>query len=414
MKAIIIYTYIIIFGGWLFKLINLPSEVGLIILQLFDYLPFLFLPWLFKVKRNTKILPNSIYFWVIVILFLILSLTTTIYHKGELMAAIAHFGALFRYTPLAALLYILKISEKDIKLFYKNFIIISVILIIIGYLEIIGGDNIKDLFLPLTKEYSSSANIKDSSSISGIFPNTVDYSYFLVISYIIISNKRNVTNQFLLFVLYLIPIYFSGSKAALIIFLLCLSFKMENIKMIRNTFIGVVGVGAAVLIYQFWELFYWTVFIDSQASRLGYIIFTLPSFIQEFSIDTLIGVSPDKTLVYQKINSYVNAPMLTWNIDYITSFEDEFYVALIVYYGLIGFSLLLFLFIGMYRAFNNVKWKDTLFNYPIIVKSLFIILVIAPLFNQIIILKPFTIFFWCWIGLIENRIVEKNKVLRLS
>lgn len=408
MKVIIIYIYIIIFGGWLFKLINLPSEVGLMIFQLFDYLPFLFLPWLFKVKRNTKILPNSIYFWVIVILFLILSLTTTIYHKGELMTAVAHFGALFRYTPLAALLYILKISEKDIKLFYKNFIIISVVLIIIGYLEIIGGDSIKDLFLPLTKEYSS-ANIKDSSSISGIFSNTVDYSYFLLISYIIISNNNQVKKQIWLFIIYLIPIYFTGSKATLIVFLLCTSFKMEEVRTIRNIFISVIGLISIFLIYQFWELFYWVIFTDSQASRLGYLMFTLPDFLEELSIDTLIGISPDKILVHEKINSYPDAPMMTWDVDHMASFEDEFYVALPIYYGVVGFGLLMWLYIGMYKALTHSIWKNTLFRYNIIVKSLFAVLLITPLFNQIIILKPFAVFFWCWIGILEVEMAKGKR-----
>lgn len=405
MKAIIIYCYIVIFGSWIYKLSHLPTSVGVILLQGLDYLPFLTLPFLFKVRRSSVILPNTIAFWSIIILFILCSLATTIIHNGRVMASVAHFGAMFRFTPLAALMYILKCSKNDDILFFRHFSIISFILILIGYIEVIGGEQVRDWFLPLTNRYSS-VNVNNSTEIFGIFPNTVDYAYFLLLSYIIISGKSYQKRQFLLFIIYLIPIFYTGSKAVLLLFILCSSYKMDNIKTIRNTFITIVLLCALIIIYQFWDLFYWTVFVDSKASRLGYLISTLPNFIEEFSFDTFFGVSPDAQLVYNKINSYPDAPLMTWVIDNMPSFEDEFYVALPVYYGIIGFSLILLLFCGMYFAYNRAVWLDCSFNYLLIIKSLFTILLIAPLFNQIIILKPFSIFFWCWIGILDNKILK--------
>ena len=412
MNLLIIYTYIILFGGWILNLFNIPSNTGLYFLQSLDYLPFLILPFVFKAKRNYSFLPNSISFWAIIIIFIIISGFTTIYHQGNILACISHFGAMFRYTPLALYIYLIKPSTSNLNNYYLHLKIITIILLLIGYSEIIGGESIKRIFLPISNTYSSSANLVESSDISGVFPNTIDYAYFLVICYIIISNKLHIKNRSTLFLVFLIPIFYSGSKAALIIFLLCISYQYTFTKAIRNIILFTISIFTIIILYNFWELFYWTVFIDSQASRLGYIIFTFPSFINELSLDTIFGVSPDKTLVFHKINSYPNAPMMTWDIDHMASFEDEFYVALPIFYGVLGFAVIVYLFYSMYRTLINAEWNNNNFNYRIIVKSLFTILIIAPLFNQIIIIKPFSLIFWCFIGILCNNIIDsKTKIV---
>lgn len=381
---------------------HFPSSVGFLLLQILDYLPFLILPFHFKVRETKKILPSSIKFWRIVVLFLILSVGTTLIHNGSIMSSIGHFGAMFRYAPLALFISQKRYDEDSEKLIYHSFYILSVILISIGYIEIIGGESMKLFFSPLVQSFSS-FKVHNSASINCIFPNTVDYSFFLVLSYIIISNRKGVKHKYILFFIYLIPLYYTGSKASLLIFILCAYYQIDEARVIKHLFGSLVCLCGIILVYQFWELFYWTVFIDSQASRLGYIIFTLPCFIEEFSIDTLLGLSPDSTIVHHKINSYPNAPNMTWDINNMSSFEDEFYVALIIYYGLIGFGLLVMLFFGLYKSLKDFKSQNKNFYYHKIINSLFIIILIAPLFNQIIILKPFSIFFWIWIGALTMR-----------
>lgn len=408
LKLIIIYSYFVIFSGWIFNLLHLPPELAEIIIQALDVLPFLLVLFIFRLRSSMSILPNTTTFWIIIVLFIINSICTTVIHNGRILAAITHFLIMFRYMPLAVLLANRRISDHDEMLYIKHFKIISIILIIIGFIEIVGGPGVASYFTPVLDEFSSVNRLVDSNTestimpIFGVFPNTVDYSFFLLISYIIISNRPGSAN-FIWGIIYGILIYFTGSKATLLIFLLVISIQLSKHKSLVFAFWGTVIIGCGVLIYQYWELFYWTVFIDSQASRLGYIIFTLPDFLSELSFDTFFGVCPDKELVWMKINSYADAPSMTWTIEHMTSFEDEFYVALPVYYGLYGFCLLLIIFAGMYKSLIKFRWHDRVLKYRMIIKSLFICLLIAPLFNQIIILRPFSLSFWIIIGIMISQ-----------
>lgn len=401
MKLIILYCYLIIFGGWIFKLLHIPTDLGLTFLQVLDIIPLLYFLCKLNLKKNNFGLPNSSSFWICVLLFLILSLMTTIIQNGKFSSAIIHFGIIFRYAAIAAIIPTISNRTDKLDQFFKHYIIISLILVSIGYIEIFGGISSRLFFMPLLSDVSSAHASYENNEVGifGIFPNSVDYSYFLLLSYIIITNKKGQQHQILLFILYLIPIYFSGSKATLLILMLCLSFKLESIKLIRNIFIFVMICGSSWLVYSFWELFYWTVFIDSQASRLGYLLFTLPYFISEFSYGTFLGMSPTKEIVHQKINSYPYAPSLTRNLEDMASFEDEFYVALPIYYGIIGFIILIYLYAKMIRTFLSYSWTDNFLNYSTIIKSLSATLLIAPLFNQIIIIKPFSLFMWIFLGL---------------
>ncbi|MBD5280215.1 MAG: hypothetical protein HDS35_06700 [Bacteroides sp.] len=353
-----------------------------------------------KLKNQIKLLPNYWGFWIIIFLFLLLSLGTTIIHGGSIGSAIAHFGALFRYIPLASIILYFNLHESDVIEYLRHFKLISFVLLLIGYIEIIGGPEVYYFFTPLTKDYSSALSVMDEGSIFGIFANTVDYTYFLVISYILISNLNTTKHKLIIFFLFLIPIYFTGSKAGLIVFLICGLYHLENYKTIKYSILAIGSLIGGILIYQFRDILYWLIFIDAKNSRLGYIINTLPSFLDEFSFDTFFGVSSDKELVFHKINSYIDAPMMTWRLEMMPSFEDEFYVAIIVYYGIIGFLLLFGIYCGLYKNLITSRWKNSMFKYKTILQSMFSVILIAALFNQIIIIKTFSIFFWSIIGIL--------------
>ena len=228
LKLIIIYSYFVIFSGWIFNLLHLPPELAEIIIQALDVLPFLLVLFIFRLRSSMSILPNTTTFWIIIVLFIINSICTTVIHNGRILAAITHFLIMFRYMPLAVLLANRRISDHDEMLYIKHFKIISIILIIIGFIEIVGGPGVASYFTPVLDEFSSVNRLVDSNTestimpIFGVFPNTVDYSFFLLISYIIISNRPGSAN-FIWGIIYGILIYFTGSKATLLIFLLVIS-----------------------------------------------------------------------------------------------------------------------------------------------------------------------------------------------
>lgn len=361
--------------------------------------------------------PCSMGFWYVLFTFVLLGLITTILHSGSLGALIAKMGAMLRFIPFATIIPALGIGEKEIKLFLSHLKIITFILLGIGVIELVGGIEIYSYFAPLSKENSATQWMIEKGTmddIFGIFSNSIDYAYFLIISYIILSATSYLKfSPILLWSIFFMLIYFSGSKAAVIIFLCITSLYLAKSKYRRWMFgfWGLVLLVSGILIYQYWELFYWTVFIDSQSSRLGILIFTFPEFLSELSLDTFIGLSPDPSICYDKINSYSKVPMMLWQRDSMNAFDDEFYVSVTMYYGIVGVLLLLTLFIGMYRSLIKAKYKNNFFKYRQLVKAAYVCILIAPLFNQIIITKPFSLFFWIMIGIVCSQMQTKSTCL---
>lgn len=402
------------FGGWAFKLMHIPSSLGFIILQIFDLIPFAIFLVDGVLIRSKRFLPNTFSFWNVLSIFFILSLATTILHNGSAFRSIGHFAAMFRYVPLASLIIRHANNESDINKFLIHFKSISLVLVLIGYLEVFGGSSVKDFFSPLTSSYSSSNKAFDIFNIPGIFPNTVDYSCFILISFIILSCSKYSIFNIKGITFYLIPLFCSGSKAALIIFILFIYIRMKNRIILRNTIAFLFLTICIYLTYEFWDLLYWTIFVDSKASRLGYLIYTLPDFLIDFSFDTFLGCSPDYDIVHDKINSFPNAPLMTWSIDAMTSFEDEFYVALVVYYGIIGFMVLLYLYMRLFHSMYMLKWRNHILNYKQIVTGLLLCIIIFPLFNQVIIIKTFALFFWIMVGIIVSQSSYTTKLYNKS
>lgn len=395
---------------------HVPENIASIVQPVLDVLPMLLFLTTFRLRTSSRIEVDTVGFWGIVLSFFALAFISTIVHGGSYARTLNHVGIMFRFTPLAAILARKGCSEKDISLFTRHFKIISAILLLIGGIEVIGGQQVAVFFAPVLKEGAGIVkNLQDNAGdngIFGIFPNTVDYAYFLIVSYLFFVNlnTRRFLPRFVMDVVYMILIFFSGSKAALLIFVIILLSSIHGYKVLRIILGTSICCILGILIYSYWDLFYWTVFINSQHSRLGLLMFTLPDFLRECSLDTLIGMSPDVELVHAKINSFEETPSFVWDVEGMGSFEDEFYVALPVYYGVLGFLMLVFLYYKLYKTLIRQRFADNLMHYRQVLRSLFVCLLIAPLFNQITITRPFSLFFWIIIGIISAKIERKVTV----
>ena len=132
-------------------------------------------------------------------------------------------------------------------------------------------------------------------------------------------------------------------------------------------------------------------------------VYTLPSFLKECSFSTLFGLTPNKDYVYYVINTYQNVPSMLSSIDAMHAFEDGFYVALIIYYGVIGFSILVSIYYNIYKTLKPLTLsQNSSINYNNILRSIYVCLIIAPLFSQITITRPYSLFMWLLIGLMYN------------
>lgn len=407
-RLIIAYTYAIIFGGWVMALAHIPNVIALTILRILDVLPLICFMLLFRLQRTNTFTPNSITYWGGVAALIIVAMLSAIVHQTSISTTLTHITIMFRYMPLAYFIYKIKNTNKTNNIFITHFRLISIILLAIGIIEVIIGEPAITFFTPVIPEKEADIpeplNFTPIKSIAGIFPNTIDYAYIIMLSYIFFININHHTYKYLprplLDIIYLFVIFASGSKAALIISLIALYINISHYKFIKPIVITIFLLIITYLLYTLWDLFYWIVFEDSLHSRLGMMVYTLPSFLKDCSFSTFFGLTPNRDYVYYVINTYQNVPSMLSSIDAMHAFEDGFYVALIIYYGVIGFSILVSIYYNIYKTLKPLTLSQhSNINYNNILRSIFICLIIAPLFNQIIITRPFAIFMWIIFGL---------------
>ena len=400
----------ITFSGWLMALLRVPNDAAIIFLRILDTLPLIFFVLTFRLRETDCFFPSTTRYWCFFLLFFLFAIISTIFQGGSLGTTMAHIGIMFRFVPLSYFISKTSFSDEVYNIFTFHFKIISGILLLIGVIEIIGGEQAAAFFSPVKPEKEVDPPIVLSvfpiESISGIFPNTIDYAFFLVIAYIYFLNQKRLENRLLprpvLDIFFLFLIFASGSKAALIIALVALFIGIEC-RLVKYSVLIIILIIASWLLWMFWDLFYWVVFEDSLHSRLGLIVYTLPCFLKKCSLSTFFGVTPDREIVFNEINAYPIVPSMLQTVEDMHAFEDEFYVALIIYYGIVGFGLLVGMYYKLYKTLDNMVVPDDIMNSRFIIRSLFICLITAPLFNQIIITRPFSLFFWIIIGVIYNR-----------
>lgn len=388
---------------------NVPESLALGLLQVADIVPFLWFAFSFRLSKSGRFFPNTIWFWLMFSFFCLFAFFSTLFRGANWGVTMIHIGIMFRFVPLSYFIATLDRSEKMARIFTFHFKIISIILLLIGILEVVGGARMISFFTPVMlpkSDVSPILNLSPIKSIPGIFPNTIDYAFFLVISYIFFINQNKPENKLLprpfLDLLYLFLLFATGSKAALLIALIALFINVSDRKLIKILIVSVIVAASAFLIWLFWDLFYWIIFEDSLHSRLGMFVYTLPYFLKGCFLDAFFGISPNKELVFRVINSLPEVPSMLKDIDAMGAFEDGFYVALIVYYGIVGFGLLVGMYYKLYKTLDNMVVPDNIMNSRFIIRSLFICLIIAPFFAQILITRPFSMFFWIIIGIIYN------------
>ena len=407
---LVLYMYIILFGLWIFPFVIKDNNTVYALLNVIEVIPLVcfVICLLFKRKALVSKVYRDIFvtskrFWKIIFAFLILVFISVIVNAADVVSCITHFVVLTRFIPFAYFVILFGSSNTIL----KHIKIISFILLIIGVIEIVLGPSCYSWFLPATQANSSSLNVElDGYSIFGIFPNTVDYAYLLLAFFALHYSYRfnSLFKKIFLLVLYSALIYCTGSKGALLTLVLIFLLAVQRNMILKVSFLIMGILISSYFVYVNFELFYWTVFENSMYSRGGLLLVTLPNFLSEFSLNTFIGVTSDYQLAFDKISSLPNPLLWIQDVEGMTSFEDCFYVALIIYYGVIGFGILVYLFVKLYNFLMRQKFVSGNWDYKFVVRSLFLCLLVLPLFGQILIIRTFSFVFWTLMAIVYSNI----------
>lgn len=408
--SLIVYLYVLLFGGWFLKVIGLPTNLTLIIVKAIDFFPILY--WIilnpvFLLTFKTSSF-KSLKFWLLWLVVLVLLLLTSWFHQRQAISlSLVQWGALVRYIPLACIVLMIQ-KHKDYwsHFLYHLRLILTILLILFGAI-LIGGEGVMYFFLPAMAENATGLRESLLGNYSVIFANTIDYAFLMTLLYTFFVNNAKLNNfkRVIFTLLLLYPIFRTGSAISVIVFLLIAWISLtRNVLKVRYFFIGICVLVLTYLGYQY-RTEVKEVIEVAQLSRLGMLLQTLPDFLKEMNWDTFWGVGCDGYVVLDKVNSY-DEPVLMLlyaNPGDISMFGDVYWVALIVYHGLIGFLLIVILYYLVYRSVAVVKYADSDFYYKSIVNCLFMAIFIFGFLNQILVVKTFCSVFWLLMGFIYSK-----------
>lgn len=411
-KLLILYIYIVFFGSFILKLIGLSPSIGLPLISLLDVLPLVI--WVisnpnFRIKTHDYFV-DTFRFWLLWCLVLLLLIFTTFVHNGSFLPAFIHWGALIRYIPLAIVVLTLnKVMDINDRLFY-HLKIITYILIVIGYLCIVLGSE-ATIFLPLLPENATGERETLVGNYSAVFANTVDYGFILLILYLIaVYNNRNTELiAYVISLIFLFPIFKTGSAGATLVFFIIAFFRhTQSNKVLRYSVMSIVFCGIITVIYIYWDIVV-LIYDNTKLSRMGMLTQTMPDFIKELNFDSFFGVGVDPIVVYSKVNSFPDKVLMlrytsASNINSVIG--DVYWVAVLVYQGLVGICLLLFIYGKLLFATINKTYIDDDYDYNQIIRWLFFMIVFLSLLNQILVVKTFAIIFWILIGVVYVKIIK--------
>ena len=373
-RLLIGYIYVMLFAGVVFKYIGISNELGFILLTTFDVLPLIM--WFLSnpsFRINTKeMFVDTLQFWILCICILALLLLSNARHNGSIGGCLAHYGALVRYIPLACSIVSINKNININDAIIKHLKIVTIILLLVGYICIALGEKAEILLLTI---------------------------------------------------LFFFPVFKTGSATATVAFVIIALFKLTQKKyIIRWIFIFIVVLILGFLIIQYWY-FVDEIIENTKLSRLGMLTLTGPDFISEFSIDTFWGVGCDGYVVLDKVNSYQDTVlMLAASEDGdISALGDVYWIALLVYHGIVGLMLIIYLYYNLFKTTANKRYSDSKFDYSCIVKWLFFLIIFISFANQIVVVKTFAVFFWIFLAIVHNKLVTTqtnenttNQQLQLS
>lgn len=408
-KLLIVYIYILLFSGSIMKMIGIPSSIGLLLLATLDVIPLSI--WVlsnpsFRIKTK-EVFIDTFKFWILWLIILVLLLIATNRHGGSIIPSLVHWGALVRYIPLA---YVVIEIGKHIEIedrIVKQLSILSIILVLIGYLCILLGNN-ATIFLPLLPENATGERETLEGNYSAIFANTIDYAFILVLLYTIFAYRQgeNKLKIAVLTLIFFVVIFKTGSAIGTTVFL-CISFfrLTQGNKIIRYCIIIIFIVIISILGYIYWDLVM-LVIENAMLSRLGILTLTAPDFLSELSIDTFWGIGNDAYVVLDKVNGYKEQ---VWMLYYakdgnISAFGDVYWVALLVFHGLIGLGIIIYIYYSLYKSTSGKKYIDSKFDYDRIIKWFFFSIVIFAFLNQVVVVKTFALVFWIFLAIVYNKI----------
>lgn len=412
--VILCLFFTIIFWGFISKFLPFSKIIYQVIINVFDILPFIIFLVFGKIyiKKNKKI--NSLFILANVVLFSSLLIFFTILNNGNFFNALLRLGVIFRFLPLCLLIlsldntYKIKITSLFLKLVKYTF----VIQLIIGVIQVVGGESAMKFFLPtVINESSTSQGVTALGEIFGTFANTIDYSFFLVASFSILIAFKIIRLKGIYTLLVVFLTLSSGSTAGFALTLISIYIFIKNPNKKYLLILAIVNfIILGFIFYSNYQPNMIELYAGLYNSRLGMILFTLPEFLNTSVINGVFGVGADKEVIYQIISNLKNVPLIFIADQSVIALDDVYYVSIIIQNGIAGLILLLYIFFKIFKNSLALISKENITIKKLLI-FLFLMIASGSLFNQILHVRSFSFLFWITIGVLS---VSNNYLMKIK
>lgn len=355
--------------------------------------------------------------------FVILALGTVVAREGNVLYTVLNLKALLRYVLLLYVLLNLRVKRTEVYTFLRLIYVSLGIQLMVSLIQFVGPVSIDQFFFPRVRDTevagvqfkSTAIRETEKGYIFGTMTNNISYGGFLLVgltTYVTryIRDRRDLFYWGVVAV-FLVLAYMSGSRAVTFAVVLLVGvdhylsgetgrFLQVSILTVFPLALLVFLSGVTLTDLHVFEVFTAEYLRVAMMQRLGILLEVLPQFLTELRVaDVLFGLSPDRAILNRFVADMVEVPtVLTGNVAVI---EDVYWVALPVYYGLVGLTLfggfLVLIFGQLYRI---AWWGKELLERRLARIALLLLVVSVPLnlIGQYFETRQFSFYLWLMVG----------------
>ncbi len=355
--------------------------------------------------------------------FVILALGTVVAREGNVLYTVLNLKALLRYVLLVYVLLNLRVERTEVYTFLRLIYVSLGIQLVVSLIQLVGPVSVDQFFFPRVRvtevagvQFKSTA-IREAEKgyIFGTMTNTISYGGFLLVGLATYVTRyirdRRTLSYWGTVAVFLFLAYMSGSRAVTfaVVLLVGVDHYLSGetgrfLKVSTLTFFPlallVVLSGVNLTDLHVFEIFSAEYLRTAMTQRLGILLEVLPQFLSELRIaDVLFGLSPDRSILNRFVSNLASIPAgLSGNVQGI---EDVYWVALPVYYGLVGLALfggfLVSIFGHLYRI---ARWGKEILERRLARIALLLLVVAIPLnlIGQYFETRQFSFYLWLLVG----------------
>lgn len=356
---------------------------------------------LFKSDRSP--LGRQIYLASFACVFLLAyGLATSAYAGSSMVDAAMYVAALLRpmLILIATAVYLLTSPPRRARVLYKRLRVDMLLLVgaqfAIATMQLIspalGGE-----FIPSLAETQSAVYALALGHVSGTFSNSIDLAYFLLAAYISLTLRlwqRHQAPPILMSGLFAFYANATGSLTgqiclwAYIGYLWLRSLSRTNRRLV--VFLGIMFSAAVVVNYS--SIISSAIldkFDDMMLSRLGLIFVSIPGLSSTMPERLLIGSGADFNAILSLLRNLPEVPLIFTYEESASAINDVFWVAMVLAIGMPVTCFYVYRMMQLFKVYigRSLGAQST----KNLVWTIWLIVFIAGMLNQILVVRPFTI-----------------------